>query len=133
MRRVGLCGFSKCDMNTLLQVSRRCMTRRLHSEIVSKLFQASIDRGARWATVHMLANLGRLARGQFPIQISLYRMLRRCAGHVVPPLVLAATQSSSRLRPRDSRDMTVPTGLPAIAAIYLYDNSSNSRKTTISR
>src|SRR5215831_5330568 len=53
--------------------------------------------------------------------------------HRRPPCACDASQCCSRWRARAKRDMTVPSGTSAIAAMSLYDNPSSSRKIMASR
>src|SRR5882757_3433820 len=46
---------------------------------------------------------------------------------------ICSTSAPSICRARESRDITVPTGTPVTSAICLYDNSSSSRSTNVSR
>src|ERR1700760_1931057 len=46
---------------------------------------------------------------------------------------VCSSSAPSICRARASRDITVPTGTPVISAICLYDNSSSSRSTNVSR
>src|SRR5260370_2542923 len=71
------------------------------------------------------------ARGPVPrpcILRSIPESISLSVPHLSPP-----AHSASRLRARDSLDITVPTGMHATSEISLYDISSNSRMTRTSR
>src|SRR4029077_19591549 len=88
--------------------------------------------------------LAGLARCQVPIDVRRSRQVELLVQVGVQPVAdvravhvhdsCACRRYCSRsLRARARRDITVPSGMPAMAAISLYDRPSSSRRTTASR
>src|SRR5438128_6348305 len=96
--------------NTLLKVSRRIVAELLRPNVRLKLEQPRMSFGAGGTGCEMVLDLRLQTRIQLTVEVGLYQITRHCTFHLEYLVVRAVTQSSRRLRARDSRDMTVPIG-----------------------
>src|SRR3954452_16809500 len=88
---------------------------------------------AAFTLSQMESNLELSARVEFAIEVCSQHFSYDGTGHGRPSFALPLKQLSKRTRARLSRDMTVPSAMPAAVDISLYESSSSSRRTTTSR
>jgi hypothetical protein len=88
---------------------------------------------AQWTSRDVIRDRRRLGRSQLLVDTHRSRAQLRGSSFEASPAIAGFRMASSRSRARDSRDMTVPIGTPATAAMSSDERPSSSRRTMTSR
>lgn len=129
----GLTRWAQVCAKFALQFGRRFKIRELRFDGSMQVLMLPVNRAACIALDEVTFEFQRARDIELSIDVGIQEFVYLRATHAEAFPVVPTSRPYSSLRARERRDITVPKGISTIAAMSLYDSSSNSRRINISR